>query len=65
MAFHCCASQNHRMVGVGRDLCGSSGPTPLPKQGHLEQAAQFVLTGFSDKVAQCVLTKLTKVHSLF
>ena len=33
-------SQNHRMVGVGRDLCGSSGPTPLPKQGHLEQAAQ-------------------------
>jgi len=33
-------SQNHRMVGVGRDLCGSSSPTPLPKQGHLEQAAQ-------------------------
>jgi len=31
-------SQNHRMVGVGRDLCGSSSPTPLPKQGHLEQA---------------------------
>jgi len=28
------------MVGVGRDLCGSSGPTPLAKQGHLEQAAQ-------------------------
>ena len=28
------------MVGVGRDLCGSSGPTPLPKQGHLQQAAQ-------------------------
>ena len=33
-------SQNHRMVGVGRDLCGSSSPTPLPKQGHLEQAPQ-------------------------
>ena len=33
-------SQNHRMVGVGRDLCGSSRPTPLPKQGHLQQAAQ-------------------------
>jgi len=33
-------SQNHRMLGVGRDLCGSSGPTPLPKQGHLQQAAQ-------------------------
>jgi len=28
------------MVGVGRDLCGSSSPTPLPKQSHLEQAAQ-------------------------
>jgi len=28
------------MAGVGRDLCGSSGPTPLPKQAHLEQAAQ-------------------------
>jgi len=33
-------SQNHRMVGVGRDLCGSSHPTPLPKQGHLQQATQ-------------------------
>ena len=33
-------SQNHRMVGVGGDLCGSSSPTPLPKQGHLQQAAQ-------------------------
>ena len=28
------------MVGVGRDLCGSSSPTLLPKQGHLQQAAQ-------------------------
>ena len=28
------------MVGVGKDLCGSSSPTPLPKQGHLQQAAQ-------------------------
>ena len=33
-------SQNHRMVGVGRDLCGSCSPTLLPKQGHLQQAAQ-------------------------
>jgi len=33
-------SQNHRMLGVGRNLCGSSSPTPLPKQGHLQQAAQ-------------------------
>ena len=31
---------NHRMVGVGRDLCGSSSPSPLPKQGHLQKAAQ-------------------------
>jgi len=23
-------SQNHRMFGVGRDLCGSSSPTLLP-----------------------------------
>ena len=28
------------MFRVGRDLCGSSSPTPLPKQGHLQQAAQ-------------------------
>ena len=29
-------SQDHRMLEVGRDLCGSSNPTPLPKQGkHL------------------------------
>jgi len=25
-------TQNHRMVGVGRDLCGSSSPALLPKQ---------------------------------
>ena len=29
-------SQDQRMVGVGRDLCGSSSPTTLPKQGHLQ-----------------------------
>ena len=28
------------MVGFGRDLCRSSSPTPLTKQGHLQQAAQ-------------------------
>ena len=33
-------SQNHRMIRVGKDLCGSSSPTLLPKQGHLQQAAQ-------------------------
>jgi len=26
-------SQNHRMVGVGRDLCGSSSQPPLLKKG--------------------------------
>ena len=37
------------MVGVGRDLCGSFGPTPLPMpmQGHLEQFAQdLIQAGF-------------------
>jgi len=33
-------SQNHRMLRVGRDLCGPSSPTLLPQQGHLQQAAQ-------------------------
>ena len=33
-------SQNHRMLGVGRGLWGSCSPTPLQKQGHLQQAAQ-------------------------
>jgi len=33
-------SQNHRTVEIGRDLWGSSSPTPLPKQGHLQQTAQ-------------------------
>ena len=32
--------ESHRIVGVGRDLCGSSSPTLLLKQGHLQQAAQ-------------------------
>jgi len=35
--------QNHRMAGVGRDLWGSSGPTPLLKQVPLEQAAQDLI----------------------
>jgi len=38
--------ENHRMVGVGRDLCESSSPTVLLNQGHLQQAAQdFVQAG--------------------
>jgi len=28
------------MVGAGKDLWRASVPTPLPKQGHLQQAAQ-------------------------
>ena len=28
------------MVGVGRDLCGSSSPTLLPKQSQLQQAVE-------------------------
>ena len=36
-------TQNHRMVGVGRDLCGSSSPTLLPKKGHLQQASEDLL----------------------
>ena len=28
------------MFKVGRDLCGSSSPNPLPKQGHLQQAVE-------------------------
>ena len=31
------------MVGFRRDLCGSSSPTALPKQGHLEQVAQDLI----------------------
>jgi len=31
------------MFRVGRDLWGSSSPTPLPKQGHLEQVAQDLI----------------------
>ena len=36
-------SQNHRREGVGRDLWGASSPTPLPKQGHLEETAQALV----------------------
>jgi len=39
-AFLVTESQNHRMFGVGRDLCGSPSPTLLLKQGHLQQAAE-------------------------
>ena len=39
MTLGCWHPQNHRMAGVGRDLCGSSSPTLLSKQGHLQQAS--------------------------
>jgi len=35
-----CKTRESQNGGVGRDLCGSSGPTLLLKQGHLQQAAQ-------------------------
>lgn len=38
-------SQNHRVVGVGRDLWRASSPTPLPKQVHPELVAQDHLQG--------------------
>jgi len=35
--------QNHRKAGVGRERCGPCSSAPLPKQGHLEQAAQDLI----------------------
>jgi len=46
------------MLGVGRDLCGSSSPTLLPKQGHLQQAAQE----FVQAVVECL--RRTRLHNL-
>jgi len=35
------------MVGIGRDLCGSSSPATLPRHIHLKQVAQdCVQVGF-------------------
>jgi len=45
IAVHFIEAQKHRMVGVGRDLWGSSDPTHLPKQGQLEQVAQDLVQG--------------------
>lgn len=54
-------SQNHRLLQVRRDLCRSSGPTPLFKQGHLDQMALEYLQGwrlhsFSGQVCQSSVT---------
>ena len=32
------------MFGVGKDVCGSSSTTALPKQGHLQQASVHHVT---------------------
>ena len=47
-------SQNHRMVWVGRDLCGSSSPTLLLKKNHLQLAQSLCRHGGSneDRVRQ-------------
>ena len=45
--------QNHRIVGVGRDLCGSSSPTLLPKQGHLQQTAQDLVQACPISMKRC------------
>jgi len=48
-------SQNHRIVGVGRDLCGSSSPTLLPKQDLL--AAFWYLKGAHRKEAENLISR--------
>jgi len=46
------------MFRVGRDIWGSSSPTPLPKQGQLQQAAQdCIQAGFED-------LQRRRIHSL-
>jgi len=47
------------MVGVGRDLCGSSSPTPLLKQGHLQQAAQDLVQAGLEYLQRRRLIKFT------
>jgi len=50
-------SQNHRIVGVGRDLCGSSSPTPLPNLVLFQQLSRptFFARKFESTVNQEVL----------
>jgi len=62
---HCWAVQNHRMVGVGRDLCGSPSPTPLPKQGHLQQAAQDLAQAGKVRLSDHALCLVTEVGPVF
>jgi len=51
-------TQNHRMVGVGRDLWVSSSPTPLPEQGHLQQAV-FPLLLIKDGPDPLITSRVT------
>jgi len=53
-------SQNHRMLRCGRDLCGSSSPTPLLKQGHPERAAQDLVQAGLEYLQRRRLHKLPR-----
>jgi len=55
-------SQNHRMFGVGRDLCGSSSPTPLAKQGDLQQGAQDFVSIVSRRICSICGTSMTSLN---
>jgi len=46
------------MVGVEKNLCGSSGPTPLSKQGHLELVAEDLIQA----VFECL--QRSRIHNL-
>jgi len=53
------SSQNHRMFGVGRDLCGSSSPTPCRNSSKFLNVyvhAGHSFTGCSDSKAEQSLT---------
>jgi len=49
-------TESHRMFRIGRDLCGSSSPTTLLKQGHLQYAAQDLVQKKLNMIQQCSLT---------
>jgi len=46
------------MVGVGRDLWGSSSPTLLPKQGQLQQAAKDLVQAGLEYLQRRILHSL-------
>jgi len=58
-------SQNHRMLGVGRDTQRPSSPTPLPKQVHIEQVAwDLIQVGF-ENLQRMRLRSAAPLGSLF